>query len=67
MACGVCAWQRLASGALSPARWFLLINLLILVAGSLSAGWWLSSQIKERVIQRTIRINALYIESFVAP
>lgn len=53
--------------SLSPARWFLLISLLILVAGGLSAGWWLSSQIKERVIQRTIRINALYIESFVAP
>jgi signal transduction histidine kinase len=52
---------------LSPARWFLLVSLLILVAGMFSAGWWLGDQIETQVIRRTLRTNSVYIESFVAP
>jgi len=67
------AWyDRLASivrgrWQLSPARWFMLVSLVILVAGMFSAGWWLGDQIKTQVIRRTLSTNSVYIESFVAP
>ncbi len=51
----------------SPLRVFAFVSMIILIAGMLITGWWLSSQIQSNVIHRTTETSALYIESFVAP
>jgi signal transduction histidine kinase len=62
--------RRFAMAALrgdSPLRAFVPVSMIILIVGMLVTSWWLSSQIESNVVQRTTQINALYIESFVAP
>jgi signal transduction histidine kinase len=51
----------------SPARRFQLASFVVLLVGMLGTGWWLSSQIEQRVIEQTVDLNAAFIESFVAP
>jgi len=51
----------------SLARQFLLISLVILVAGMLAIGTWISRQIEQSVLNRTAAITALYVDSFVSP
>jgi len=52
---------------LSPVRQFQLVSLLILLCGMLGVGWWLGQKIEERVIWHTVNMNALYVESLLAP
>ena len=51
----------------SLARQFLVISLIILVAGMLVIGAWVSQQIEQSVLNRTAAITALYVDSFVSP
>ena len=51
----------------SLARQFLVISLIILVAGMLVIGAWVSQQIERSVLNRTAAITALYVDSFVSP
>lgn len=52
---------------LSPVRRFQLASLLVLLVGMLGSGWWLNTQIEQRVLEQTVNLNAAFIESFVAP
>lgn len=52
---------------ISLARQFLLASLVILLAGMLVIGGWVSYQIENRVLDRTAAITALYVDSFVSP
>ncbi len=51
----------------SLARQFLVLSLVILLAGMLVIGAWLSQQIEQGVLNRTAAITALYVDSFVSP
>lgn len=52
---------------LTPARQFQLASLLVLMVGMLVTGWWLNWQIEQGVAQEAVRLNSLYIGSFIAP
>ncbi len=54
-------------GRLSLAQRFASICLVILVAGALIIGRWVSREIESGVIHRTAGITALYVDSFVSP
>jgi len=51
----------------SLARQFLAISLIILIAGMLVIGAWVSQQIEQSVLNRTAAVTALYVDSFVSP
>ncbi len=51
----------------SLARQFLIISLVILVAGMLAVGTWISRRIEQSVLNRTAAITALYVDSFISP
>jgi len=51
----------------SLARQFLVISLIILIAGMLVIGAWVSRQIEKSVLNRTAAITTLYVDSFVSP
>jgi len=51
----------------SLARQFLVISLIILLAGMLVIGAWVGQQIEQSVLNRTAAITALYVDSFVSP
>jgi signal transduction histidine kinase len=52
---------------LSPAQRFMLGSLAILAIGMAGIGAWVTSQIKEGVVDRTAATTALYVDSLVAP
>lgn len=51
---------------LSLAQQFMLANLIVLAAGMLGAGWWLSEQTKQVVIGQVAAETALYVDTFIA-
>ncbi len=51
----------------SLARQFMLVSLLILLAGMTIIGAWVSFQIERGVLSHTAAITALYMDSFVSP
>lgn len=51
----------------SLARQFLVISLIILVAGMLVIGAWVGQEIEQSVLNRTAAITTLYVDSFVSP
>jgi signal transduction histidine kinase len=58
---------RSSSAAGSPARRFLLANLVILVVGGLLIGMWVGDLLERGIVDRTASITALYVESFIEP
>jgi signal transduction histidine kinase len=58
---------RLGIERLSPAQRFMLGSLAILAIGMAGIGAWVTSQIKEGVVDRTAATTALYVDSLVAP
>src|SRR5215210_2486724 len=58
---------RLRIERLSPAQRFMLGSLAILAIGMAGIGAWVTSQIKEGVVDRTAATTALYVDSLVAP
>src|SRR5215216_4114745 len=58
---------RLKIDRLSPAQRFMLGSLAILAIGMAGIGAWVTSQIKEGVVDRTAATTALYVDSLVAP
>jgi signal transduction histidine kinase len=52
---------------LSIAQQFALASLLVISFGMLGLGYWISSQIRDGVIQQTATTTRLYMESFVQP
>ncbi len=53
--------------ALTLARQYLIASCVVLVAGMVTIGTWVSSKIEEGVIENTATATALYMDSFVAP
>jgi signal transduction histidine kinase len=51
----------------SPARRFLVANLVILLAGGLLIGIWVGDLLERGIVDRTAAITALYVESFIEP
>lgn len=51
----------------SPARRFLLANLVILVAGGMLIGIWVGDLLERGIVDRTASITALYVASFIEP
>ncbi len=62
-------WQASVSlaGRLSLFQRFMLLSLVILLVGAYVIGSYVSGEIKDRVIQRTSALTALYVDSFVSP
>lgn len=58
-------WAPVAK--LSLFQQFLFLSLAILVIGAYIIGSYVSGEIKERVMQRTSAITALYVDSFISP
>src|SRR5215218_5090336 len=58
---------RLKIDRLSPAQRFMLGSLAILAIGMAGIGAWVTTQIKEGVVDRTAATTALYVDSLVAP
>jgi signal transduction histidine kinase len=56
-----------AAPAMSLARRFLLANLVVVVAASVSVAAWVGIQLENGVLERTAGVTALYIDSFVEP
>lgn len=52
---------------LTWAQRFLLVSLVILVAGMGAIGAWIASRIEENVVQETAETAAVYVDSAVAP
>lgn len=52
---------------LTWAERFLLVSLVILVAGMGAIGAWIASRIEENVVQETAETAAVYVDSAVAP
>jgi signal transduction histidine kinase len=52
---------------LSPAGQFLAASLLVIIAGMAGAGWWLSTQIEQRVLSYSSDTASIYLRSLVAP
>ena len=72
MAAGRSATERIAARLRrpprpSPARRFLLANLIILVVGGLLIGVWVGDLLERGIVDRTASITALYVESFIEP
>ena len=72
MAAGRSASERIAARLRrpprpSPARRFLLANLIILVIGGLLIGVWVGDLLERGIVDRTASITALYVESFIEP
>jgi signal transduction histidine kinase len=53
-------------GSITLSQRFMLASLVILVAGMLGIGWWVSQQIEAGVIHRTSATTALFVDSFVS-
>ncbi|MFQ5923486.1 MAG: sensor histidine kinase [Anaerolineales bacterium] len=51
----------------SLARQFMLVSLLILLAGMVIIGVWVGRQIEIGVVNRTAAVTSLYVDSFVSP
>jgi signal transduction histidine kinase len=49
------------------AQQFLILSLVILVAGMLIIGFWIQTGIEEVVLNRTAAVTSLYVDSFVTP
>jgi signal transduction histidine kinase len=58
---------RLGIERLSPAQRFMLGSLAILAIGMAGIGAWVTTQIKDGVVDRTAATTALYVDSLVAP
>jgi signal transduction histidine kinase len=52
---------------MSLARQYLLVSLVVVVAGVLVSGAWMGHQIQSSVLDRTSAITALYVDSVVGP
>jgi signal transduction histidine kinase len=52
---------------LTWAQRFMLVSLVILVAGMFGIGWWIGTQIEDGVIHQTAAYTALYVSSVVEP
>jgi signal transduction histidine kinase len=58
----IATWNRL-----SLARKFTALCALVVLAGALLMGLWVSSQIREGVTRNTAVATALYVDSFISP
>ncbi|HZQ06301.1 MAG TPA: sensor histidine kinase, partial [Anaerolineae bacterium] len=54
-------------GTLTWAQRFLIVSLLILVAGMAGIGWWVGQQIESGVVHQTAANTALFVSSIVEP
>jgi signal transduction histidine kinase len=52
---------------LTWAQRFMLVSLVVLVAGMFGIGWWIGTQIEDGVIHQTAAYTALYVSSVVEP
>jgi signal transduction histidine kinase len=52
---------------LSLSKQFLLVSFPILLAATLTIGWWIGQQVEDSVVHRIGGVTALYVDSFVAP
>lgn len=59
--------QNTSIQRLTLAQRFMLASLVILIAGMVGIGLWVSNQITTGVIHRTGATTALYVDSFVTP
>ena len=62
------ALRRISSASrLTLSQRFMLASLVIMVAGMVGIGWWVSQQIEAGVIHRTAATTALFVDSFISP
>src|SRR5258707_562058 len=52
---------------LSLASQFLLVGLVVLLAGMLVVGIWVGAQIESGVLNRTASLTGLYVDSVISP
>lgn len=55
------------AGRLTLVRRFMVVSLVILVAGAYIIGSYVAAEIKSGVIERTAALTALYVDSFITP
>jgi signal transduction histidine kinase len=53
--------------SLSLSKQFLMVSFPILLAATLTIGWWVGQQVEDSVVHRIGGVTALYVDSFVAP
>ncbi|NJN16297.1 MAG: hypothetical protein HC822_08490 [Oscillochloris sp.] len=59
--------RRIFGFRLTPARWFLITSLCILILGMTVIGWWIAWQIERNVVERSAFATALYVDSLLLP
>ena len=52
---------------LSLSKQFLMVSFPILLAGTLTIGWWVGREVEDSVVHRIGSVTALYVDSFIAP
>ncbi len=52
---------------LTLARQYMLVSLLVMLAGMIVIGSWISRQIETAVTNRTAAVTALYVDSYISP
>ena len=52
---------------LTLARQYMLVSLLVMLAGMIIIGLWISQQIETAVTNRTAAVTALYVDSYISP
>lgn len=52
---------------LTLARQYMLLSLLVMLAGMVVIGIWISQQIETAVTNRTAAVTALYVDSYISP
>jgi signal transduction histidine kinase len=55
------------AGSTSLAQRFLIANLAILLVAGLTVGVWVGDQLEDSIIDRTVSVTALYVESIIEP
>ncbi len=56
-----------AFGNLTLARQYMFVSLLVMLAGMVMIGIWISQQIETAVTNRTAAVTALYVDSYISP
>jgi signal transduction histidine kinase len=51
----------------SLARQYMIVSFLVMVAGIIIIGFWVSQQIEMGVVNRTAAVTALYVDSYISP
>ena len=49
------------------ARQYMLVSLIVMLAGMIVIGFWISQQIETAVTNRTAAVTALYVDSYISP